>query len=333
MLSPGPAGLERATLNVEQIRPGRQIFNLAEDVRMGLFNKPRVLPAKYFYDVRGSQLFDQICDTPEYYPTRTEDALLAEYADLLIAAAKPESIMELGAGTSRKTKHLLDACDAQHRYVAYEPFDVCREVMEASGLALAERYRWMELRLLVGDYTGGLQNLPVSKARRLVVFLGGTIGNFSEIEAAVFLREIRDMLGPEDSLLIGADRIKEPELLHAAYNDSAGLTAAFNLNVLNVINRELNAEFDIDRFTHYACFNPNESRIEMYLVSMGSQRIRIGELDATLEFADGDHILTEVSRKYTRAGLEAELVEAGFEIETHYEAAKQGFSLVLATAA
>ncbi len=333
MLSPGPAGLERATLNVEQIRPARQIFNLAEDVRVGLFNKPRVLPAKYFYDVRGSQLFDQICDAPEYYPTRTEDALLADYADLLIAAAKPESIMELGAGTSRKTRHLLDACGAQHRYVAYEPFDVCREVMEASGLALAERYRWMELRILVGDYTGGLQNLPVSKARRLVVFLGGTIGNFSEIEAAVFLREIRDMLGPEDRLLIGADRIKEPELLHAAYNDSAGLTAAFNLNVLNVINRELNAEFDIDRFTHYACFNPNESRIEMYLVSKGSQRVRIGELDATLEFADGDHILTEVSRKYTRAGLEAVLVEAGFEIEAHYEAAKQGFSLVLAAAA
>jgi len=330
MPSSSSAALDPDTLNIEQVPPARAISSIAEDVHTGLFNEPRILQPKYFYDERGSQLFDQICDTPEYYPTRIEDALLAEHAESLIRSVQPESILELGAGTSRKTRHLLDACDARRCYPVYEPFDVCQEVMEESGAGLIDKYEWLDLKILVGDYTGGLDNLPVSSDRRLVVFLGGTIGNFPEGEALTFLREVYAMMGPEDRLLIGADRLKEPELLHAAYNDKSGLTAAFNLNVLSVINRELEADFDLNGFEHYACFNPNKSRIEMYLVSMGTQQIRIEGLDATLTFSDGDHILTEVSCKYTRKRLETLLVDAGFEVEAHHEGATQDFSLVLA---
>ena len=314
----------------QQILPTRSINSLSEDVESGLLLEPRTMPPKYFYDERGSLLFDQICDAPEYYPTRTEAALLREIASEVIAAEKPECIVELGSGTSRKTRYLLDACTEQAWYPVYSPVDVCDEILVSSSESLQADYEWLDVRPLVGDYTAGLGNLPRHKGRNLVVFLGGTIGNFAESDARDFLAELRATMSPGDSLLIGADRVKQPDVLHAAYNDDAGITAAFNLNLLHVLNRELGADFDVESFEHYAHFNPLESRIEMQLISRCGQQVRLNALDQVSECQEGDHILTEISRKFTRAQLERLLREAGFTIANHYESAGTKFSLVLA---
>ena len=314
----------------QTIRPTRNASSISEDVANGLFGEPRTLPPKYFYDQRGSDLFDQICDVPEYYPTRTESALLERIAGTVIEASRPERIVELGSGTSRKTRHLLDACTEQACYPVYAPFDVCDDVLVATGEALHEEYGWLDVRPMVGDYTAGLGNLPQSQGRNLVVFLGGTIGNFSPEERLDFLIELRGVMHERDSLLIGADRVKETEILHAAYNDDAGITAAFNLNVLRVLNRELGANFDLDGFEHYAHFNPVESRIEMHLISMRDQSIHFGHMDEDLEFREGDHIRTEISTKFTRREFESLLLESGFRISDHYESNGLKFSLLLA---
>ncbi|MCB1747292.1 MAG: L-histidine N(alpha)-methyltransferase [Gammaproteobacteria bacterium] len=312
------------------MRPTRPVSSLSEDVARGLFSAPRSLPPKYFYDERGSLLFDRICDVPEYYPTRTESALLEEIAGEVIGHSQPARIVELGSGTSRKTRHLLDACDRMGCHPLYAPVDVCDEILVTSGEALSVDYQWLDVRPLVGDYTAGLGNLPRREGRNLVVFLGGTIGNFAPGDARDFLREVRTTMSAGDSLLIGADRVKEPDVLHAAYNDDAGLTAEFNLNVLRVLNRELGADFDLGGFEHYAHFNPLESRIEMHLIAMRNQVVRLDGFDGALEFHEGDNILTEISCKFTRAALEELLVETGFEVDRHYESAGLKFSLVLA---
>lgn len=318
------------SMTCERIQPTRAIASLSEDVARGLFKPPRTLPAKYFYDERGSLLFDRICDAPEYYPTRTEAALLCAVADDVINASRPDNIIELGSGTSRKTRHLLDACYARDCFPTYAPVDVCDEILLSSGESLQAEYDWLEVNPLVGDYTAGLGNLPRLSARNLVVFLGGTIGNFTPAQARDFLRELRTIMGPGDHLLLGADRVKEPDVLHAAYNDDGGITAEFNRNVLRVLNRELSADFDPDGFEHYAHFNPEASQIEMHLIAMRDQSVRMKAMEATLEFAEGDTILTEISRKFTRARLESMLDEAGFSVAQHYESAAPKFSLVLA---
>ena len=309
--------------------PTRAILSLSEDVANGLMQVPRSLPAKYFYDEKGSWLFDQICDSPEYYPTRAENMLLAKVAEDIINEQQPRCIVELGSGTARKTRHLFDACSKAGFSPTYIPIDVCDEILIASKNALEKEYEWLEVNPIVGDYTGGLGNLPRHSQCNLVVFLGGTIGNFSEDEARKFLAELRATMTETDALLIGADRIKPPEVLHAAYNDDAGVTAAFNLNVLEVLNRELEATFDLDGFEHYAYFNPIQSRIEMHLVSMRNQSISLGSLRKEIDFIEGDHILTEISRKFTRIELENLLVEAGFEVMKHYESDGDKFSLLL----
>lgn len=322
--------ITNGSIACEPIRPTRSIPSLEEDVANGLFGEPRSMPPKYFYDERGSWLFDRICDAPEYYPTRTESALLRRIAGAVIDAARPECIVELGSGTSRKTRHLFDACNDASCYPMYVPMDVCDEILVASGEALSGEYKWLDVQPVVGDYTAGLDNLPRHAESNLMVFLGGTIGNFAEGEALAFLREVRALMGAGDALLIGADRLKQPDVLHAAYNDGAGITAEFNLNLLRVLNRELDADFDLDGFEHYAHFNPIESQIEMHLVSMANQEVRVGGLDRRLSFREGDHILTEISRKFTRRALERLLVQAGFDITQHFESNEMKFSLVLA---
>ena len=314
----------------DYVVPTRRVPTLFEDVSDGLFSEPKTLPPKYFYDDRGSLLFDQICGEPEYYPTRTEDALLARYASDVITSAKPARILELGSGVSRKTRHLLDACGAQSCCSVYSPLDVCDQVLLESGADLVERYKWLDVRPLVGDYTAGLGNLLLDKQRTLVLFLGGSIGNFTDQQAIDFLTDLHATLNGDDRLLLGADRVKTPEVLHAAYNDRAGVTAEFNLNLLNVLNRELDADFEPDRFRHYACYNPQASQVEMYLIAMQDHRVRFDRLGRTLAFARGDAILTEISRKYTRNALEDLLYCAGFETEKHYESDRNLFSLVLA---
>lgn len=317
-------------LSSSQIAPIRPLAGIAEDARRGLTGRPRSMPPKYFYDERGSRLFDAICDTPEYYPTRTEDALLSQCAADIVALARPEHIVEFGSGTARKTRHLLDACAGRGGSIAYWPFDVCDAMLLESGQQLVDEYRRLSVNALVGDYLGGLQGLPLLEGPSLFLFLGGTIGNFTANQATAFLRELRAVMKPDDFLLLGADRLKCADVMHAAYNDSQGLTAQFNLNLLRVLNRELEADFRVDQFQHRALFNRNAGQIEMYLVSSRAQSVRVEALADTLEFAAGETILTEISRKFTASGLEAMLAGAGLQPVRHLQPENGYFSLLLA---
>ncbi len=307
------------------------VQDILEDASAGLIDAPRSMPPKYFYDERGSQLFDAICETREYYPTRTEEALLRTCAREVIEQLRPDHIVEFGSGTARKTRHLFDACDRVGETAAYWPFDVCEEMLRDSGQQLVQEYDWLRVNALVGDYHGGLAGLPPREGRCLYLFLGGTIGNFTEQEAATFLAEVRAIMRPGDGLLLGADRVKDPGVLHAAYNDESGVTAQFNLNLLQVLNRELDADFCDTNFEHRALFNARASQIEMYLVSRCRQSVHLGSLGHTLELEAGERILTEISRKFTPARLESLLNGAGLAVQQHFEPDNGWFSLVLAS--
>jgi L-histidine N-alpha-methyltransferase len=313
-----------------EVEPAWPIPDLAADLAHGFEQSPRMLPPKYFYDSDGSKLFDQICDTPEYYPTRAESELLAAHAAELIGAVRPRHLIELGSGSSRKTRHLLRAAEALGLPLDYWPFDVCRDMLERSGQALTAEFPQLHVRALVGDYLGGLAHLPQPDGRRMFVFLGGTIGNFSKRESDRFLKDLRAQMRPDDYLLLGADRLKDTAVLEAAYNDAAGVTAAFNLNVLKVVNRELRADFDLAGFRHRAVFDEAASRIEIYLVSQRPQQAHVRALDKTYSFRQNEVILTEISRKYSRQSLTALLEHAGFAIERHLEGGERLFSLILA---
>lgn len=321
---------DNSRVSCRPVRPARPVSSLEEDVRRGLLRRPRSLPPKYFYDDHGSRLFDAICDTQEYYPTRTEDALLQRHAAEVIRLVQPGHVVELGSGSSRKTRRLFDACEQLGCAAQYWPFDVCEQMLVEAAGQLAMEYDWLNINGLVGDYHGGLRHFPAIHGRSLYVFLGGTIGNFEHDEAVAFLRELRRTMHNEDRLLLGADRVKQHDVLHAAYNDSAGITGEFNLNVLRVLNRELDATFDLDNFRHEAIFNSEAQRIEMHLVAECDQRVHVQALDEVIEFSAGERILTEISRKFTPESLAALLAEAGFAIERHFEPGNGYFSLVLA---
>jgi len=303
---------------------------LIEDARDGLLTRPRSLPPKYFYDDRGSELFERICTTDEYYPTRTEDALLARHSGNIIARTMPDQIIELGSGSSRKTRRLFDACEAAGHVCNYSPFDVCEAVLEQAAIDLGRQYRWLTITPLLGDYHAGLGNLPGSKGTSLYVFLGSTIGNFEPDRAESFMREIVSCMASGDWLLLGADRIKDHAVLRAAYNDAEGITAEFNLNVLRVLNRELGANFEIGNFDHEAVFNEEQARIEMYLESRCDQDVYLGALGRSIRLQREERILTELSHKFSPARLQQLLHDCGLEIERHYEPANRYFSLLLA---
>ncbi len=321
---------EDTRVTIREINNSGPFSTLADDVRKGFSRSPKQLPPKYFYDDRGSRLFERICSAPEYYPTRTENALLEQKSASIIAHVKPSSILELGSGSSRKTTHLLNACDQQQCYSKYLPFDVCGDIMVSAGKHLTCRYDWLEVEAHVGDYCRDLPALPGDDGPRLVAFLGGTIGNFGEDEALAFLRGIHAIMRDEDRLLIGADRAKDTEVLHAAYNDAQGYTAAFNLNILEVINRELGAQFNLDLFEHHAFFNEPASRIEMHLRSKSDQMVYIRDLDMHVSFKRGETVLTEISRKFAPGALTHVLDQAGFVIERHFEPGNNYYSLILA---
>ncbi len=312
------------------VRPTKLAPSLLEEVAAGLFAARKQLPPKYFYDDRGSELFDRICDEPEYYPTRTEDALLKQSAKDIVGRVEPSQIIEFGSGMSRKICHLFDACSELECYPTYVPFDVCDDVLIKSGYELTRKYEWLEVAPLSGDYTAGLGNLPIGSGQNLLMFLGGTIGNFTEEQGIAFLTEIRTLMSSSDWLLLGADRVKDPDVLHAAYNDVAGVTAEFNLNLLDVLNRELGANFDRGNFEHYAFYNPDGNQIEMHLVCVDDQEVWFELLERSLIVKEGEGIRTEISRKFTRGSLEHLLGSAGFEVQSHYEASSHLYSVVLA---
>lgn len=313
------------------IKPAREIPDIAEDVRAGLLSTPRSLPPKYFYDERGSQLFEQICTTPEYYPTRTEEKLLSHYSEEIITQVKPAEIMELGSGNAHKTRRLFDACEQVDHTCSYAPFDVCETMLESVSEQLQSDYDWLDVNPLLGDYHAGLEHLPEIHGTRLYVFLGGTIGNFYPGQAQDFIKEIKATMQPGDYFLLGADRVKDNHLLDAAYNDDQGITAEFNLNVLHVLNRELKADFNLENFEHQAEFNSKYNRIEMHLLCTHDHSVYLQHLDEKITFYKGERILTEVSHKYTFDVLEDLLEESGLNICNHYEPDNKYFSLVLAS--
>jgi L-histidine N-alpha-methyltransferase len=283
---------------------------LRRDVREGLSAMPKSLPPKWFYDSVGSDLFDQITRLPEYYPTRAEAQILRTHAADVAAASGADTLVELGSGTSEKTRILLAALakgDSLRRFV---PFDVDASVLESAGAAIGREYPGIEIDAVCGDFEEHLGKIPLV-GRRLVVFLGSTIGNLTAGPRAEFLSALSDSMQPGDTLLLGTDLVKDVDRLVSAYDDAAGVTAQFNKNVLKVVNRELAADFDLDAFDHVARWNPAEERIEMWLRASSSQRVRIADLDMTVEFAAGEEMLTEVSCKFRPQGIADELAEVG----------------------
>lgn len=308
---------------------GRTASSLAEDVRAGLTAEHKSLPSKYFYDGHGSRLFDAICDTPEYYPTRTEAALLAESADEVMRVACPTHLVELGSGAARKTRLLLEAMHRVVGPVRFVPLDVDAEMLEHSARVLLADYPWLRIDGVVGDFHLTLGRIP-GGARRLVAFLGGTIGNFDEAAAPAFLSQVRAELHEGDRLLLGTDLVKDTARLEAAYNDAEGVTAAFNKNVLAVLNRELNADFDLDAFEHLAFYDPERQRVEMHLRALRDHRVRVDALDLEVGFEAGETIHTEISRKFTRDSVEALLEAAGFRLRRWFVPEDGAFALSLA---
>lgn len=323
------ATIEESRFILEQLTRLDTAGDLAQDVRYGLSLPQKKLSPKYFYDERGSLLYDKICQVPEYYPARTETALLKDRAEAIIEHVRPITILELGSGTSSKTEHLLDACELTRCHPRYLPLDVCEEMLVDAGNRLLEQYQWLNIRALLGDYSACFNQVPDSEGTRLYVFLGGTLGNLDELEAQYFLSQLSGMMSKTDYLLLGVDRVKDRDVLHAAYNDSQGYTAEFNRNILNVINRELGADFNPERFSHRAWFNEGQSQIEMHLRSNTAQTVRIDELDMTVNFRQGETIHTEISRKFTLEALSALTSAAGLSVVQHFEPDNGYFSLAL----
>ncbi len=302
---------------------------LRQDVLHGLTQTPKSLPPKWFYDDVGSDLFDQITRLPEYYPTRTEAAILAERAPAIAKISGADTLVELGSGTSAKTRMLLDAMRDRGALRRFIPFDVDAAILQTAGAAIVAEYPGVDVDAVCGDFEEHLSEIP-AEGRRLVVFLGSTIGNLTPGPRAEFLAELADVLQPGDSLLLGTDLVKDTGRLVRAYDDSAGVTAAFNRNVLAVINRELDADFDLDSFEHVAKWNGAEERIEMWLRSARAQTVRVEALDLAVDFGAGEEMLTEVSCKFRPETVTAELAAVGLR-QTHWWTDPDGdFGLSLA---
>ncbi|MEU9927707.1 L-histidine N(alpha)-methyltransferase [Streptomyces anulatus] len=301
---------------------------LRADVLSGLTRHPKTLPPKWFYDARGSELFEEITRLPEYYPTRAEREILAARAEEIAAASGARTVIELGSGSSDKTRHLLDVLPELHSYV---PVDVSESALTGAADSLLAEHPGLSVHALIADFTGGLA-LPGTPGPRLVVFLGGTIGNLLPEERAAFLRSVRSLLSPGDALLLGTDLVKDEETLVAAYDDAAGVTAAFNKNVLNVVNRELGADFPLDDFDHLAVWNPRDRWIEMRLRARRALSVKIRELDLVVPFEAGEELRTEVSAKFRQEDVREELSAAGMRLTQWWTDSAGRFALSLATA-
>jgi L-histidine Nalpha-methyltransferase len=304
---------------------------MAADVRAGLSASPKELSPKYFYDERGSQLFERITELEEYYPTRREREILTDRAAEIVAAAgRPATLVELGSGSAAKTRVLLSAMREAGCLRTYVPVDISEEITQDTARSLVEEYPGLEVRGLVCDFEEHLERIPDSAGPRLIAFLGGTIGNLYPGERREFLTRIAALFGPEDQLLLGTDLVKGTERLEAAYDDSEGVTAEFNKNVLAVLNRELDADFDLDAFEHVARFDAREERMDIRLRSLVEQTVRLGELDLAVSFAAGEEMRTEISAKFTRERLECVYAETGLELSGWFTDAGGDFALSLA---
>jgi L-histidine N-alpha-methyltransferase len=310
------------------LTPSSYFDRLQADVFAGLTATPKSLPSKYFYDQRGSELFDEITRLPEYYPTRTERQILLTYAAEIAVVTRAETLNELGSGTSEKTRLLLDALRDAQTLRRFVPFDVDATVLTEASTAVAADYPGLDVLAVVGDFEHHLELLP-RDGRRLVAFLGSTIGNFEPSARAEFLTALRTTLAPGDSLLLGVDLIKDTSRLIAAYDDAAGVTAAFNRNVLSVLNSQLNADFDLDGFDHVAVWNPDQEWIEMRLRSTRAQLVRVAALDLDVTFTAGEEMRTEISSKFRPERLQQELELAGLRSIRWWTDPAEDFALCL----
>jgi len=303
---------------------------MADDVRRGLASNPKRLQPKYLYDDYGSDLFEQITELPEYYPMREEGALLNSISRGLIASMAPSEIVELGSGSSTKTRALLDAGRSNGCLTRYVAFDVSESIVRLAAADLLQRYDGLEVYGIVGDFHRHLDKIPPHAGRRLILFLGGTLGNLYRDERIELLGQIRELLAPDDRLLVGFDLVKDKAVIEAAYNDSQGVTAEFNKNMLRVLNNGLDGDFDPDAFEHYAYFNTKESRIEMHLRPKSKQVAHLKKINLTVEITPPETIWTESSHKFTPESVREMLTASGLSLREWYVAPGDMFALALA---
>jgi L-histidine N-alpha-methyltransferase len=304
---------------------------LRDDARAGLTASPKTLPPKWFYDGLGSKLFEQITELPEYYPTRAERAALTAHAAEIAGITAARTLVELGSGSSDKTRLLLDALHRHGPLGRFVPLDVSEPALRAAATAIDADYPCLDVHAIAGDFTRHLDEIPAGDGR-LVVFLGGTIGNFEPADRARFLRELRAVLHPGEWFLLGTDLVKDEATLVAAYDDSAGVTAEFNRNVLRVLNRQLGADFDPEGFAHVALWDAKEEWIEMRLRALRPMRVRVAGLDLDVSFDDGEELHTEISAKFRQVGVSTELAAAGFETVRWWTDPAGRFGVTLARA-
>jgi len=305
--------------------------SLRRDARAGLTSSPKWLQPKWFYDARGSDLFEQITQLPEYYPTRAEHSILTTHARDIAARTGGHTLVELGSGSSEKTRLLLDALQSAGTLRQYVPLDVSESALREAVAAIHDDYPGLSIHGVVADFTEHLDRVP-GQAPRVVAFLGGTIGNLLPPERVVFLGELRKTLDPGEWLLLGTDLVKDPEVLVPAYDDAAGVTANFNRNALAVLNRELGADFDLQNYQHVAVWDPENEWIEMRLRAVATAEVTLSELGLDIVVQAGEEILTEISAKFRRDGVASELAASGFELDSWWTDPQGRFALSLARA-
>lgn len=305
---------------------------LIEDVRRGLSDSPKHLPSRYFYDERGCELFDAITRLPEYYLTRAEESLLRRHADDIVQATQPASLVEIGAGSCRKSSLVIDAARRLGYGHDFVPFDISEEVVRAAAGDLVSRFPGLHVYGMVGDFEKHLAAIP-RLGRQLVLFLGSTIGNLEPDERILFLSQVRALLEPEDAFLLGVDLVKDVEVLHAAYNDTQGVTAAFNRNLLLFLNRELGADFQPEYFDHVAYYDEDRQRVELHLKSSRHQLVHVPAANLAVTFEAGECLHTEISTKFTVATANDSLKAAGLRLERWYTDPEERFGMALAVAA
>jgi len=316
--------------NRVQARPAEYLAQLRTDVRAGLTAVPKSLPPKYFYDERGSALFDEITRLPEYYLTRAETAILRQHATEIAQVSQCESLIELGSGTSAKMGLLLRALLDAGTLREFVPLDVDPAVLSDAMEALAAQYPGLRLAPFVGDFERDLGALPASTGRRMIAFIGSTIGNLEPAARAALLEQVAAALTPGDCFLLGTDLVKDADRLRLAYNDAAGVTAEFNRNMLLVINRELGGDFDVDGFEHVAIWDAAHQWIEMRLRAAHSQSVTIADLGMTVSFAAGEEMRTEISAKFRPDQIRSELAAAGLEQVRFWTDRDDDFGVTLA---
>jgi L-histidine N-alpha-methyltransferase len=328
-----PEPVAQADIRIDSHLGGAHERSLADDVLDGLTRPFKELPPKHFYDARGAQLFDQICELPEYYPTRAERAILEETAAEIAALSGAVELVELGSGTASKTRVLLDALKDAGTLVRYVPVDVTESMVRECAEELTDEYPGLSVHGVIGDFERHLDRIPAAVGPRIVAFLGGTIGNFPPGSRRRVLREIARLLGPGDHLLLGTDLVKDPEVLKDAYDDAQGVTAEFNRNVLRVLNRELGADFEPENFDHIALFDAEHEWIEMRLRARSEHTTLVRDLDLPVHFAAGEEMRTEISAKFTAQRLESDLSAAELELVRWFTDPEELFALTLSRAA